>query len=227
VAAGNSNASACTRSPSRVAEALTVAATTSTDARSPFSNYGTCVDLFAPGSSITSSWYTSITATNTISGTSTATAHVTGVAAALLQRDPGAHPATIQTLITSGSTRGVVLNAGTGSPNRLLRLRTPCGTHLYSGYLSGTGDTRIEPDGTSYTQEAATGLHQGCLNGPVGTDFDLYLEKWNGSSWAWVARSIGPTATEMISYTGTAGLYRWLVHSWFGGGRYTLELTHP
>src|SRR5262249_51466616 len=84
IAAGDTNP--CTLSPARVAAALTVGATTMTDARSSFSNFGTCVDLFAPGSSITSTWNTSDTATNTISGTSMATPHVTGVAALYLQQ---------------------------------------------------------------------------------------------------------------------------------------------
>jgi aqualysin 1 len=78
VAAGNSNANACFYSPARAGPALTVGSTTSTDARSSFSNFGTCVDIFAPGSSITSAWYTSTTATNTISGTSMATPHLVG-----------------------------------------------------------------------------------------------------------------------------------------------------
>jgi subtilisin family serine protease len=86
VAAGNSNANACNSSPARVAVALTVGATTSTDARASYSNYGSCLDIFAPGSSITSAWYTSDTATNTISGTSMASPHVAGVAVALTCR---------------------------------------------------------------------------------------------------------------------------------------------
>src|SRR5262245_52655325 len=84
IAAGNSNANACNSSPARVATAITVGSTTTTDARSSFSNFGTCVDIFAPGSSITSTWNTSDTATNTISGTSMATPHVAGVAALYL-----------------------------------------------------------------------------------------------------------------------------------------------
>ena len=75
VAAGNDNANACNYSPARVAEALTVGSTTSSDSRSSFSNWGTCVDVFGPGSSITSTWSTSDTATNTISGTSMASPH--------------------------------------------------------------------------------------------------------------------------------------------------------
>ena len=89
IAAGNSNANACNYSPARVANAITVGSTTSSDARSSFSNYGTCLDIFAPGSSITSSWSTSDTATNTISGTSMASPHVAGVAALVFRGESG------------------------------------------------------------------------------------------------------------------------------------------
>jgi subtilisin family serine protease len=120
VAAGNSNANACGFSPARVASAITVGSTTSTDARSSFSNYGTCLDIFAPGSSITSAWHTSNTATNTISGTSMASPHVAGVAALYLQRFPGASPATVRNAIVGAATSGRLSNIGTGSPNLLL-----------------------------------------------------------------------------------------------------------
>jgi subtilisin family serine protease len=120
IAAGNSNVDACTQSPARVPTALTVGSTTQTDARSSFSNFGTCVDIFAPGSSITSSWNTSDTATNTISGTSMATPHVTGVAALFLETNPGASPATVSSAIVNGATLNHITSVGTGSPNRLL-----------------------------------------------------------------------------------------------------------
>ena len=120
VAAGNENTNACNGSPSRVGAAITVGSTTSTDARSSFSNYGSCLDLFAPGSSISSAWHTSDTATNTISGTSMATPHVAGVAALYLQGSPSASPSTVTSAIVNGATTGVVTGAGTGSPNRLL-----------------------------------------------------------------------------------------------------------
>ncbi|GIE75644.1 hypothetical protein Aph02nite_15940 [Actinoplanes philippinensis] len=120
VAAGNSNANAANYSPARVATAITVGSTTSTDARSSFSNYGSTVDIFAPGSSITSAWYTSTSATNTISGTSMASPHVAGAAALVLSRNPGYTPAQVSSALTGNATTGVVTNAGSGSPNRLL-----------------------------------------------------------------------------------------------------------
>ena len=120
LAAGNDNANACNFSPARVPEAITVGATTSTDARASFSNFGTCVDIFAPGSSITSAWNTSDTATNTISGTSMAAPHVAGVLALYLQTDGSASVAEAnQAVIAIAVPR--VTNAGSGSPNLLLQ----------------------------------------------------------------------------------------------------------
>lgn len=120
VAAGNSNANACNSSPARAVNAITTGSTTTTDARSSFSNFGTCLDLFAPGSSILSAWYTSNTATATLSGTSMASPHVAGVAALYKQANPSASSTTIRNAIVNNATTGVVSNAGTGSPNRLL-----------------------------------------------------------------------------------------------------------
>ncbi|MCX7608586.1 MAG: S8 family peptidase, partial [Anaerolineales bacterium] len=119
VAAGNERRDACRFSPARVPLAITVAATTNTDTRASYSNYGTCVDLFAPGSSITSAWYTSTTATNTISGTSMATPHVAGVAALYLQAHPAATPAEVTNAIKAAATLNVVIDPK-GSPNLLL-----------------------------------------------------------------------------------------------------------
>jgi len=234
VAGGNSNQDACYSSPSRVAEAITVGATTSSDARASYSNYGSCLDLFAPGSGITSAWYTGDAASNTISGTSMATPHVAGVAALYLEGNPGATPAAVASAILGSATTGKVTGAGTGSPNRLLYspLTTggtppppppsaPCtACTAYSGSLAGTGDYDIHPNG-SYYYSAGSGWHSGWLQGPSGTDFDLYLQKWNGYSWSTVARSEGLTSTESVSYYGSAGYYRYRVSSYSGAGSYS------
>ncbi|MER6596550.1 S8 family peptidase, partial [Micromonospora purpureochromogenes] len=120
VAAGNSSANACGYSPARAAAALTVGATTSSDARASYSNYGSCVDIFAPGSSILSAWRTSDTAANTISGTSMASPHVAGAAALVLSANPSYTPAQVASYLITNATTGRVTNPGTGSPNRLL-----------------------------------------------------------------------------------------------------------
>jgi subtilisin family serine protease len=120
IASGNSNANACNFTPARVTEALTVNASTQADARASFSNFGTCTDIFAPGQSIVSSWSTSDTATNNISGTSMATPHVAGAAALILAANPGATPAQVATTMLNNSTPDKITSPGTGSPNRLL-----------------------------------------------------------------------------------------------------------
>jgi subtilisin family serine protease len=120
VAAGNSNANACNSSPARAANAITTGSTTTTDARSSFSNFGTCLDIFAPGSGILSAWFSSDTATATLSGTSMASPHVAGVAALYKQANPSASATTVRNAIVNNATTNVVTNAGTGSPNRLL-----------------------------------------------------------------------------------------------------------
>ena len=120
VAAGNSNTNACNSSPARAANAITVGSTTTTDARSSFSNFGTCLDIFAPGSGILSAWFSSNTATATLSGTSMASPHVAGAAALYKQANPSASSTTIRNALVNNATTNVVTNAGTGSPNRLL-----------------------------------------------------------------------------------------------------------
>jgi aqualysin 1 len=120
IAAGNSNANAANSSPARVAAAITVGATTMTDARSSFSNFGSVVDIFAPGSSILSAFNTSDTATATLSGTSMATPHVAGVVARFLQLNPTATPAQARDAVVNAATLNHLSGIPSGTANRLL-----------------------------------------------------------------------------------------------------------
>jgi len=109
--AGNNSGDACRYSPARVSEIITVGATTNNDSRASYSNYGDCIDVFAPGSSITSAWVDGDGSTASLSGTSMASPHVAGTAALLLQKYPDASPADIFSKITNNSTKGIVSNS--------------------------------------------------------------------------------------------------------------------
>lgn len=158
LAAGNdSGADACNGSPGRTAAALTVGSSTNSDARSSFSNIGTCVDLFAPGSNITSAWIGSDSATNTISGTSMATPHVAGVAAQYLESDPDATPAEVAGALVGEATTGKITDPGTGSPNRL----------LYNGFITlGASITVVQDSVANAAQDF--GYSVTCGAGPCG-----------------------------------------------------------
>ncbi|MGH7459244.1 MAG: S8 family peptidase [Longimicrobiaceae bacterium] len=236
VAAGNDyGADACDSSPARVPTALTVGSSTSSDDRSSFSNIGTCLDIFAPGSSITSAWHTSDSATNTISGTSMASPHVAGAAALYLEGSPGASPSTVSDAIVNSATPNRLDNVGSGSPNLLLYTLfddgggggAPCSDcEHYDGYLSGSGDSEYQPNG-NYYYSGSYGYHNGWLSGPSGTDFDLYLYKWNGSQWVIVDSSTSASSEEEVSYYGSPGYYVWRVYSYSGSGSYDFWMQRP
>ncbi|RQW98624.1 S8 family peptidase [Micromonospora inaquosa] len=157
LAAGNDNgANACNTSPARTTEAITVGSTTSSDARSSFSNVGTCLDIFAPGSSITSAWYTSNTASNTISGTSMATPHVVGAAALVASANPSWTPAQVRNQLVANATPNVVGNPGSGSPNLLLYVGTGSTPPPPTG-CTGTNGTDVSiPDAGSAVTSSIT-----------------------------------------------------------------------
>ncbi|MFD7404801.1 S8 family peptidase [Streptomyces sp. NPDC059866] len=190
VAAGNETTNASTRSPARVTEAITVGATTSGDAKASYSNYGTVLDLFAPGSSITSSWHTSDSATNTISGTSMATPHVAGAAALYLAGNPTATPAQVSTALTSAATPNVVTSPGTGSPNRLLYVGggtpTPPGPRF-----ENTGDFAISDNSTVESPVTVSGVSG---NAPSALAVEVHI----------VHTYIGDLQVQLIAPDGTA-----------------------
>jgi hypothetical protein len=172
VAAGNSNADASGFSPASEPTAITVGSTTSTDSRSSFSNYGSLVDIFAPGSSIVSAWISSSTSTATLSGTSMAAPHVAGAAAVYLSLNNTATPAQVDTALKNVATANTVGNPGSGSPNLLLYARSftvaPRLDSISPVSGSTTGGTTITVSGGNFT--GTTGVTVG---GTAATSFSV------------------------------------------------------
>ncbi|HEX8908325.1 MAG TPA: S8 family serine peptidase, partial [Anaeromyxobacteraceae bacterium] len=144
VAAGNGTVDACSESPARLPAALTVGASDASDGQASFSNFGPCLDLYAPGVDVTSAWSTSDTATRTLSGTSMATPHVAGAAALFLSANASATPAEVASALTSNATPGKLTSLGAGSPDLL----------LYQGFAGAGGPFDTTPPATSISAPA-------------------------------------------------------------------------
>ncbi|SDD47515.1 S8 family peptidase [Actinokineospora iranica] len=151
LSAGNNGADACDYSPARTPAAITVAATDGFDIRADFSNYGSCVDIFAPGVDITSAWVGGNTAGNTISGTSMAAPHVAGAAALYLSGTPTATPADVRGVLNILATPGTITNPGAGSPSKMLK--TPGSPFAPFGSATNGTDSTLPDGGAAIDQQ--------------------------------------------------------------------------
>ena len=221
VAAGNAGADACNTGPAKIPEVITVGATDAQDNRASFSNYGSCVDLFAPGNNITSASNGSDNGSTNMSGTSMASPHAAGAVALYLQANQSATPAQVSEALNSNATTGVVRNPGSGSPNRL----------LYTGFIGGgdpgdppdgefslsvvPGSVSVEPGGfvsaTVYTTAGEAGVEDIALSAsglPSGTEAVFQPSTVAAGKTAKLTLDTAtstPTGTSTVTVTGTAG----------------------
>jgi subtilisin family serine protease len=185
VAAGNGNEDACLSSPARVAEAITAGASDKLDQRAFFSNYGTCVDLFAPGHSILSAYHTSDTATAQMSGTSMAAPHVAGIAALYVAEQGGSSPALTASTLLDQATTGRLTGIGAGSPDRL----------LYSWFGEQPTPTATPTDTSTPTATNTPVPTATATNTPTNTATNTATPTATHTATATATDDVAPTAT--------------------------------
>jgi subtilisin family serine protease len=225
VAAGNNAFDACFFSPANVPEAITVGASASTDIRPGYSNYGGCVDIFAPGHSIISLSHVDNTSTRAMSGTSMAAPHVAGAAAVYLQNHFGASPSGVDSFLKAAASENVLSDVGSDSPNRLLFSGTPpptgpqpfaCTGTTYSGTISEMGQARVPTNGLP----GRVGTYTGTLFNPLNSDpvsATITLANYNAARAVskGFATSTSPDGglTQVLTYNSTSSLtpYQWWV----------------
>ena len=197
VAAGNGATDACTQSPANVPEAITVGASTSTDAQASFSNFGKCVDIYAPGVSIVSSMMSGDTDFGAGSGTSMASPHVAGAAALYLSANPTATPAQVASALVASATVGVLSSVGTGSPNRLL-------------YTNFDGVVTPPPPSPGVDQSPTASFSSSCPKGKCSFDASgstddkgIVSYSWNFGDGSPVATTTGPKVTHAYAVAST------------------------
>ncbi|MEV0808361.1 S8 family serine peptidase [Micromonospora sp. NPDC050200] len=217
IAAGNENTNACNSSPARVAAAITVGATQNNDARASYSNYGSCLDIFAPGTNITSAWYSSNTATNTISGTSMATPHVAGVAALVLAQNTSYTPQQVRDYLVNNATSNVVTSPGTGSPNKLLYVVNGTQTNDFSVSVSPTsGSTTpggsvtatVSTTTTSGSPQTVNLSASGLPSGASASFSPSSVTSGNSSTMTITTSGSTPAGTYTVTVTGTGSVTR-------------------
>ena len=193
VAAGNSAVDACGSSPARVPAAVTVAASDSADRQATFSNFGSCVDLYAPGVGITSAYHTSTGATASMSGTSMAAPHVAGAAAVLLSRNPALTPAQVSSALVSNATAGTITGATSGTPNRLLHSAAVAPAPTPAPTAPAPTVTAVTPGGNATAVAAGTN---------VTATFSHAVQGVTGGTFV-LRDATGGTVTASVSYNAT------------------------
>jgi serine protease len=252
VSAGNNNTDAAGYNPANCSGVITVAAVNRSGGKAYYSNYGSVVDVAAPGGSQSStedpngilSTYNTGTTTpgadsyNFRQGTSMAAPHVAGAVALMYAKNTASTPDQIESTLksTARAFPATCTSCGSGIVDASAAVAAtanppppsscPTGYTTYTGSIS-SGTSVYAPSGSGYVS-SVSGTHYGTLSGPSDTNFDLYLQKKTGKNkWSAVASSLSASSTESITYAGTSGTYRWRLYAKSGSGSYTFCEKRP